>query len=369
MPITKHNSDHIRGKGNHSNGVEQRLDPRGGATRTAMRRRVSARAASFPQDKADQSVPFERNPTSGSKQSSANLTLHQDCRRSRSLSQSTTCLETYQMSHLKSGCSRARHVETSSPAVSRALDMLEVISESNSGLTNAYLARRLGIPKSSACSILRVLQNRGYLCRYDDNGRYKLGFKLLKLERKLVENSAFRDLALPFMRDLVDWADLTCHLAILGQSEAVHLEKIITRRHFKQDRTRSVGEPVPLHSSSVGKALLAWQEAPILQARLLSMELRRSTARTITTSGQMLIELNKVRSQGYAVDNEEYRIGWRCVGAPIFDEFSNTRAAICLTGTVTEVDDSRLTSLALAVMETAHKISQRLSVKHVHFAT
>src|SRR5579872_1110058 len=118
------------------------------------------------------------------------------------------------------------------PAVDRALSILEAISEGNSGLTNAYLARRLGIPKSSASSILRLLQNRGYLCRYAENGRYKLGFKILTLGRKLLENSDIRDLALPFMRDLVDRVDLTCHLAMLGQYEAVHLEKIVARRYF-----------------------------------------------------------------------------------------------------------------------------------------
>ena len=62
-----------------------------------------------------------------------------------------------------------------SPAVDRALNILEAISLAHSGITNAYLARRLGIPKSSACSILRVLQQRGYVCRYANNGRYKLG--------------------------------------------------------------------------------------------------------------------------------------------------------------------------------------------------
>src|ERR1039457_2144944 len=103
------------------------------------------------------------------------------------------------------------------PAVQRALDILEVISDSDAGFTNAYLARRLEIPKSSASSILRVLQNRGYLCRGTNNGRYKLGFKTLTIGRKLLEHSAIRDLALPLMRDLVERADLTCHLAIFGQ--------------------------------------------------------------------------------------------------------------------------------------------------------
>ncbi|HVB55017.1 MAG TPA: IclR family transcriptional regulator [Candidatus Acidoferrales bacterium] len=256
-----------------------------------------------------------------------------------------------------------------SPAVDRALNILEVISEGNSGLTNAYLARRLGIPKSSASSILRLLQNRGYLCRYAENGRYKLGFKILTLGRKLLENSDFRDLALPFMQDLVDRVDLTCHLAMLGQYEAVHLEKIVARRYFKQDKTRSVGERVPLHSSSVGKALLAWQELPVLEASLPSMELHKFSPRTITTRARLLAKLHEVRKQGYALDDEECRLGWRCVGAPIFDLLGSSRVAICLTGTVSELDDSKLTPVAVAVKETAQRISNRLASEHIQFAT
>jgi DNA-binding IclR family transcriptional regulator len=255
-----------------------------------------------------------------------------------------------------------------SPGLGRSLDILEVISESNTGVTNAYLARRLQIPKSSASSILGVLLNRGYLCRSAANGRYKLGFKMLTLGRKLVENSIIRDLALPLMRDLVEKADLTCHLAMFGQYDAVHLEKIVAQRYFKLDRTRSVGERVPLHSSSVGKALLAWQAPPVIEASLPSFELQRSSPRTITTRARLLAKLNEVRAQGYAIDDEECRVGWRCVGAPIFDQLGSVRVAICVTGTVAELNDSKLTWVADAVKETARQISRRLASEQAQFA-
>ena len=161
---------------------------------------------------------------------------------------------------------------------------------------------------------------RGYVCRYSENGRYKLGANVLTLGRKVLETSDIRASALPFMRILVDQLDLTCHLAILGQYEAVHLEKIVARRYFKMDRTRAVGERIPLHSSSVGKALLAWRPRPALQAFLPGLDLRKFGSRTITTLPRLLSKLDEVRRQGYAIDDEECRPGWRCVGAPIFDQ-------------------------------------------------
>jgi IclR family KDG regulon transcriptional repressor len=255
-----------------------------------------------------------------------------------------------------------------SPALQRSLDILEAISESNTGVTNAYLARRLQIPKSSASSILGVLHSRGYLSRCADNGRYKLGFKTLTIGRKLVEHSTIRDVALPLMRDLAEKADLTCHLAIFGQYEAVHLEKIVAQRYFKSDKTKSVGERVPLHSSSVGKALLAWQDPAVIEASLPTCELKKCSPRTITTRARLLAKLHEVRDQGYAIDDEECRIGWRCVGAPIFDQLGNVRVAICVTGTVAELNDSNLPWTATAVMETAKQISRRLAAEHAHFA-
>jgi IclR family KDG regulon transcriptional repressor len=255
-----------------------------------------------------------------------------------------------------------------SPAVDRALDILEALSVHHAGLSNSYLARRLGIPKSSASSILRVLQLRGYVCRYCDNGRYKLGANVLTLGRKVLETSDIRDLALPFMRVLVDQVDLTCHLAILGQYEAVHLEKIVARRYFKMDRTRAVGERVPLHSSSVGKALLAWRPRPALEAFLPDLDLHKLGPRTITTVPRLLTKLDEVHKQGYAVDDEECRPGWRCVGAPIFDQMGRTSVAICLTGTVSELDDSKIASIAVVVKETAQRISRQLALENIQFA-
>lgn len=259
-------------------------------------------------------------------------------------------------------------LKKASPALQRALDVLEAISDSNAGFTNAYLARRLAIPKSSASSILAVLQRRGYLCRYANNGRYKLGFKTLTLGRKLLDHSVIRDLSLPLMRNLVERTNLTCHLAIFGQREAVHFEKVAARRYINLDNTKSVGEHVPLHASSVGKALLAWQDQRVLDASLPNLELPKSSPRTITTRARLLGILSEIRNQGYAIDDEECRLGWRCVGAPVFDQLGSVRVAICLTGTVAELDDSSLTSAAAAVKETARQISRSLTVNHVQYA-
>jgi len=255
-----------------------------------------------------------------------------------------------------------------SPAVERALNILEAISQRPGGLTNANISRRLGIPKSSASAILRALQDRGYVSRHADGGRYRLGFNVLALGGKVLEVSEFHDLALPSMRRLTEQTDLTCRLAVLGRSAAVLVQTIVAQRHRGLVSLQSVGECVPLHSSSVGKAILAWQPRPNLGTLLRSLEFRRSTHRTIRTLDGLVADLELARKQSYAFDNEEVRFGWRCVGAPIFDSFGNTIMAVCLGGTLVELADEVLPSFATSVQEAAQSISRQITAENGHFA-
>jgi DNA-binding IclR family transcriptional regulator len=256
-----------------------------------------------------------------------------------------------------------------SPAVIRALNILEAISQRPGGLTNANISRRLGIPKSSASGILQVLQDRGYVCRSEEGGPYKLGFNVLALGGKVLEISEFHDLALSSMRRLTEQTDLTCRLAVLGRSAAVLIQTIIAQRHRRLDGLQSVGECVPLYASSVGKAMLAWQPRPYLGSLFRRIQLSKSTHRTIRTLDGLVADLELARRRSYALDIEEVRFGWRCVGVPIFDSFGNTIMAVCLGGTSVDLADDVLPSIAPLVKEAAQNISRQITSEKVHFAS
>ena len=256
-----------------------------------------------------------------------------------------------------------------SPAVLRALNILEAISQRPGGLTNANISRRLGIPKSSASAILQALQDRGYVCRYEDGGRYKLGANLLVLGEKVLETSDIHDLAFPALRTLSQKFDLSSHLAILGRSAVVHVAKVVAPRHSKRGIVRSVGQCVPLYSTSVGKAILAWQPRVILDDLLSRAEIHKFTHRTISTKAGLLSELQRVRTQSYAVDNEEWRVRWRCVGAPIFDVFGNTIVAICLCGSASDIAEDMIPQIAPSLTEVAQKISRQFVNENIRFAS
>ena len=248
----------------------------------------------------------------------------------------------------------------SSPAtaVERALNILELVAHRRDGLTNSEISHKLAIPKSSASYILRTLERRGYLRRDAASGRYRLGLKILSLGGDAQSNLDIADVALPFMRSLVERVHLTSHLAVLDQGEAVYIEKVEAPGFFKVNTW--VGRRMYLHSTSVGKALLAWLPKPELEAIVRQQGLKKRTPKTIHTVSRLLADLELVREQGHAVDDEENSLGARCLGAPIVDAEGNVTAALGVSGTLTQVDEENLPKIADALKETARRISRQL---------
>jgi IclR family acetate operon transcriptional repressor len=203
------------------------------------------------------------------------------------------------------------------------------------------------------------LERRGYLRRDAETGRYKLGLKILSLGGDAQSNLDIADVSLPFMRTLVERVHLTSHLAVLDQGEAVYIEKVEAPGFFKVNTW--VGRRMYLHSTSVGKALLAWLPKQELEAIVRQQGMKKRTPKTITTLSRLLADLEHVREQGYAVDDEENSLGARCLGAPIFDATGSVTAALGVSGTITQVGEENLPKIVEALKETTRRISRQLA--------
>ena len=243
-------------------------------------------------------------------------------------------------------------------AVERALNILEAAAQRRDGLTNSEISRKLAIPKSSASYILRTLERRGYLRRETETGRYRLGLKILSLGGDAQANLDIADVALPFMRTLSERIHLTVHLAVLDQGEAVYVEKVEAPGFFKVNTW--VGRRMFLHSTSVGKCLLAWLPKHEVEALVKQQGLKKRTPKTITTMTRLLVDLEQVKREGYALDDEENSLGARCLGAPVFDALGSVVAALGASGTLTQMDEMSMPRIAEALKETARRISRQL---------
>ena len=254
--------------------------------------------------------------------------------------------------------------ESPSVAVERALAMLEAVAQEPEGLSNAEISRKLQIPKSSASYILRTLETRGYLHRDGDSGRYRVGLKILSLSRGALSGIDVREVALPIMRHLVEKTKLTCHLAILDGADAVYIEKVEPEGFIKMDTW--VGRRMRVHATSVGKALVAHIQQERLEKILAEAGMEKRTSKTITTLPRLLKDLEKVRTQGYAVDDEENNMGARCVGAPVFNQQGAIEAAVGLSGTTMQVNAQTMPRILESLKDAARHVSMQLGYRPPH---
>jgi DNA-binding IclR family transcriptional regulator len=195
--------------------------------------------------------------------------------------------------------------------------LLEAIAEDARGKTLGEVARRAEMPEPSALRYLSTLTARG-LVEHEGNGesgRYRAGIGLFMLAEHAVGYPDVRSLVLPYMQQLLERYQETVNLAIFRQKRLVIIEVLEGLRSIRQGAR--VGEQDRLRSTALGKAILATYEDDEALCLLSSEPIERCTPRTITSTDEMLRELGRIRSRGFAVDDEESETGLRCVGVAI----------------------------------------------------
>ncbi|HOQ45971.1 MAG TPA: IclR family transcriptional regulator [Bryobacteraceae bacterium] len=230
----------------------------------------------------------------------------------------------------------------SPPAVDRALTILEAVARSNRGLRLPEIALRLGIPKSSAHSILVALERRGYLQR-NSSGRYLFGPKIFTLANIALSQMTLREAALPVLKALMNGTGVAAKMAILDRNQAVLIEQVHPPRGAAP--MTWPGKRLELHCTALGKALTAFQPSDQWKRLIAEHTLPRHNDNTICSPDRLLRELALTRERGFAFDNEEFDLGFRCLAVPVFGAANEPLAAIGLTGTVFEIHDGNMASL------------------------
>ena len=251
-----------------------------------------------------------------------------------------------------------RLIESPSTAVERTLLILEAVAQREGGMTNADFSRKLKIPKSSASYILRTLEQHGYLRREKEDGKYRLGMKVLALSRGALSSVDVRGVALPIMRNLVEHIHITTHLAILDHGQAVYVEKVEAKSFIKMDTW--IGRRMEVHTTAVGKAILAFLSQKEQEEILRQRGMKKLTPLSITSPHKLMKDFEQIRQRGYSVDDEENSLGVRCVGAPIFNADGRIEASVASTATINDVPRDAVPRLAEMVKEAARRISHQL---------
>jgi IclR family acetate operon transcriptional repressor len=222
----------------------------------------------------------------------------------------------------------------------------------------AELAGTLAQSKPTIFRILRTLEEFGYLDKDPATGRYTLGLRFHTLGSVAVKHEQLRWQALPPLQDLARTTGETVHVGILYDGEAICVQAVDGTRLIRMHAF--VGKRTPAHASALGKVLLAHMPDAEIDALTAGRGLVRFTPHTLTDPAALREELHRVRSQGWALDNEEMEIGLRCLGAPITDHSGRPCACVAISAPISRMDPDRVAELVTEVKATAMRISRML---------
>jgi DNA-binding IclR family transcriptional regulator len=243
-----------------------------------------------------------------------------------------------------------------SKTIGRALDVLECFSDEDSVLSLNEITQLIHLPGPSLFRILLTLESRGYLVRNPD-GSYRLARKVLL--GKLAERSEHLiELIHPELQKLSSRFNETASLAYLIEDRIQALDTVETFHEIRV--TNRPGRLLPPHCSALGKAITAFQNLPLAERILEVYGLNRHTPKTLIDRISLQAEFARIRTQGYAIDNEESVQGGICVSAPVTLKQRRVIAAISVSTPVVRMNPKRMQEIIRGVKESARLISETI---------
>jgi len=243
-------------------------------------------------------------------------------------------------------------------SVERALQILDLFNEQATELKITEISQLMGLSKSTLHSILKTLQLHGYIDQNPENGKYRLGMKLVERGHFVVGSMDIRQKAKSWLTELSLKTGQTTHLGVLDGNEGVYIEKIEGK--LAAIAYSRIGRRLPVHSTAIGKVLIAWLREAELKTLLQNYEYSRYTPATICTREVLLDALAQTRELSYSIDNEENEQGVRCVAVPVWNHESRVIAALSLSTLKSRVDDNQLDVYCQLLKEAGQQLSAEL---------
>jgi DNA-binding IclR family transcriptional regulator len=220
------------------------------------------------------------------------------------------------------------------------------------------IEEELDYHKSSVQRILSTLEAEGFIQRVnDDRSIFKLGTIIFILGR-VAEDLDLREIAQPVLEDLTGKTHETSHLCVAEENECLYIAKIDSPNSIRM--VTSIGKRLSLHNTGVGKVLLSGMPTEAVNRVIAQRGLEQSTPNTITDPNALFEELDCIRNQGYALDNEEREIGLKCVAAPVFNRKGQVIASISISGPTMRMTPEVMPEYIKYAKEAASAISTKL---------
>jgi PcaR/PcaU/PobR family beta-ketoadipate pathway transcriptional regulator len=254
-----------------------------------------------------------------------------------------------------STCTSSYHIES----LARGLSVLSAFSEEQPALSLTDISQRLQLNKTTAFRLLCTLESLGYLERDAQTKLYRPALEVLRLGFVVLNSLEVRQVAAPYLRQLMNEVEETINLAVLDNHEVIFIDRIGSKHLVSV--YRPVGSRLPAYCTSLGKAILAFLPPGQLQEVLAATTWTRHTETTISTPEALEENLSLVRQRGFADSDGEMIPELRDVSAPIRQYDGQVVAAVNISAPSHRVSYEKLINeLGPKVVETGQKISEAL---------
>lgn len=243
-------------------------------------------------------------------------------------------------------------------AVERALQLVEIFARSRGPLSITELSAQVGLAPSTVHRLVQTLSSLGYVVQYQESKRYGVGRGIAEINRAMLLKYEFTRFAQPHLEVLVEATGETANLAALYGTSAIYLNQVESPALMRV--SNPLGTLVPLHCTAVGKVFMADFRPVTLDDVIQYAGLEALTPNTITTRKALEKELGRIRSQGYALDDEEYAQGVRCIAVGLRGSSGAVVSAISISGPAHRVTDERLPDLARQVVAVGERFAQQM---------
>lgn len=243
-------------------------------------------------------------------------------------------------------------------SLKRGLRIIEVVSGVDGSITLSEIARKTALSRSTAHHLLRSLVEFGYLIKDNGNRSYTLAPKLFRLTGHTWTNEQLADLSAGYLEALSRRTGEGTSLAVIRDG----IVTIVAKREPDSPVrvAQEVGGVRPVYCTAVGKLLVAWLPEREREGLIGRTRFERQTPRTIASAAGFRREMTRIRSTGFAIDNEEHIKGIRCVATAVRDHSGEVRAALCVVGPKDRLPQRQLTKVRRALVEVAADLSTRL---------
>src|SRR5256886_11608422 len=243
-------------------------------------------------------------------------------------------------------------------SAARAPSFSEVLAEADEASRLSDLAVRTGLSPSTVHRLLATLEKRRFVQFDRSELKWHVGAQSFSVGATFTRRRNFTAQSMPYLRKLRDLTRETANLAVVDDESIIVLTRMESREIMRS--LTKVGSRVAMVASGVGKAVLATYSDEDVNAIIRRQGMPRLTEKSIVRPSDLFRELEAVRRQGYAVDDEEARMGLRCVAAVVYSDCSEPLAAISVSGMTSRVTDERLPMLGRLVRDVATELTLAL---------